>query len=163
MKEILCSAVLVLAVGAAWAAKAHQHGAATLSVAVEGNAVELEFESPLENLVGFEHAPRNEKERQAMQAMKQRFAEPQSLFMPSPAAGCRANPARLDLPRAGSGEHADVHVTLAFECKTPAALRSLEVRLFEAFPRLQRVKAQVAAPGRQTGAELTPGKLRIDW
>lgn len=163
MRELMCTAVLLLAVGTAWAAKAHQHGVATLSVAVDGNALELAFESPLENLVGFEHAPRNAKERQALQALKDRFADPQALFVPAPAAGCRAAPAQLELPQADGSGHADLHAVVSFECATPAALRSLEVRLFDAFPRLQRVKAQLAAPGRQSGAELNRQKRRIDW
>ena len=162
MKQWICTAVLLLAASAGWAAKAHQHGVATLSVAVDGSMVELEFESPLENLTGFEHAPRNDGERRALQSMKDRFAQPQSLFVPAPAAGCRPAPVQLELPEAGAG-HADLHAVVSFECTTPAALRSVEVRLFEAFPRLQRVKGQLAAPGRQSGFELNRQKSRIDW
>lgn len=162
MKKQACIAILLLAAGAAAAAgKPHQHGVASLSAAVDGNILELEFESPLEDLVGFEHAPRNDAQRRALQAMKERFAAPQALFMPSPKAGCRAAPAELEMPQ--GGEHADLHALVRFQCATPEALRGLELRLFDAFPRLQRVRVQLAAPGRQAGAEVTRQKRRLDW
>ena len=37
------------------AEEAHIHGLATLTLALEGNSLEIEFESPAANLVGFEH------------------------------------------------------------------------------------------------------------
>jgi Protein of unknown function (DUF2796) len=171
MKRKIGFALLALAAGAApfaasfaSAGEAHQHGSAQLSAAIDGNMLELEFSSPLENLVGFEHQPRNERERQAMQAMKERFNSPQALFVPTPAAGCQAGPAELVLPEAQrSGGHADLHAVASFRCATPAALRSIELRLFEAFPRLQRVRVQLAAPGRQAGADLSRQKPRLDW
>ncbi|GIZ51946.1 DUF2796 domain-containing protein [Noviherbaspirillum aridicola] len=162
MKKTICAAAMLLAAGGVHAAGGHQHGLATLSVAVEGKALELEFESPLENLVGFERAPRTDKERQALQTLKERFAQPQALFVTPPEAGCRAAPAEVELPQ-GGGEHADLHAVVRFECATPAALRSLDVRLFDAYPRLKKVKAQLAAPGRQTGVLLTGRKSRLDW
>lgn len=163
-KLIVAAGILLLGAGGAWAGKGHQHGFATVSIAIEGSSVELEFESPLENLVGFEHAPRNDRERRALQAMKERFADPGALFVPDAAAQCRAAPAQLELPQAGHGaEHADLRALVRFDCAQPAALRGLEVKLFEPFPRLRRVAVQVAAPGRQGGADLSRRKPRIDW
>ncbi|MDG5500252.1 DUF2796 domain-containing protein [Marinobacter sp. BGYM27] len=55
----------VLAPGAysASALDAHEHGHATLDIATENQTVELYFKSPAVNLVGFEHAPENNDER----------------------------------------------------------------------------------------------------
>ena len=49
----------------AWAAKAHQHGVARLDVAVEATRVTLYLDTPLDNLLGFERAPRTDAERKA--------------------------------------------------------------------------------------------------
>ncbi|WP_151633660.1 DUF2796 domain-containing protein [Noviherbaspirillum aerium] len=159
-----CVLCLLLGAGGASAAGAHQHGVAQLTVATEGNRLELELSSPLESLVGFEHEPRNDKERKAVQAMKDSFRKPEALFAPSVAAQCSAAPAEVELPGGDSKDgHADMHAAVAFECKTPAALKDLEVKLFDSFPRLQRLKVQLVAGGKQSGTELTRQKRRLAW
>lgn len=156
--------VLATASGAVSAAGAHQHGVARLTVAAEDNRLELELSSPLESLVGFEHEPRNEKERKAVQAMKDSFRKPETLFAPSAAAQCTTSPAEVELPGGDSKDgHADMHVAVMFQCRTPAALKDLEVRLFDTFPRLQRLKVQLVAGGKQSGTELTRQKRRLAW
>ncbi|MEO6563194.1 MAG: DUF2796 domain-containing protein, partial [Nitrosospira sp.] len=48
---------------------AHVHGAGSLEIAIDGAAVQINLYSPLDNLLGFEHAPENEKERQTARTM----------------------------------------------------------------------------------------------
>lgn len=69
---------------------AHQHGVARMQVAVEEDAVLLRFESPLDSLVGFETAPRSEKQRQAVRRMAARLHRPQDFFVPTAQAQCAA-------------------------------------------------------------------------
>lgn len=85
--SLLCSA--------AYAAGAHVHGAATLRVAVDGNELMLEFESPLDNLVGFEHAPRTENEKAAVRRMAEQLRQAERLFVPSAAAKCSGSSVKL--------------------------------------------------------------------
>jgi hypothetical protein len=40
---------------------AHVHGAGSLEIAIDGAAVQINLYSPLDNLLGFEHAPENER------------------------------------------------------------------------------------------------------
>jgi len=40
----------------------HEHGSATMNVALDQGAVLIELESPWNNLVGFEHAPNTEQQ-----------------------------------------------------------------------------------------------------
>ena len=47
----------------------HVHGVASLQVAVDGNTLTLNLESPLDNVLGFEHAPRSEKQKAAVRSM----------------------------------------------------------------------------------------------
>lgn len=176
------AASVLLAASAAQAAPAHEHGVAQLMVAVEGDTVAVELESPLDNLVGFEHAPRTPEQRRAIEAMKDSFRTPATLFVPTPAAGCSAAPAELELPEDlhadghadghdedhghehdHAGGHADLHATISFRCKSPAALKEFTVRLFDVFPRLQRIRAQLAVPGRQSAAELDRQHSRLTW
>ena len=78
----------------AHAAGAHSHGIARLEVAVDGATVTLRLASPLESLLGFERAPRNDAERGQVRAMAQalRAGNP---FVPTPAARCRLD--KVDL------------------------------------------------------------------
>lgn len=86
---------LLLLPAAASAHGVHEHGAATLSIAVDGDRLTLRFESPLDNLVGFEAAPRNDRQRAAVRRMAERFHRPATLFEPTAAAGCTAASVKL--------------------------------------------------------------------
>lgn len=142
---------------------AHVHGHAQLMVAVEEKQVQVSLESPLDNLLGFEHAPRTAKEKQAVEAMTTRLKAPETLLQFDPEAGCKALPAEISaLPgTAGQGKHGDLTAEFSFTCANPP--RYLEVRLFTAFPRLQRLEAQLATPKGQAAHRLAPGKTRLSW
>jgi hypothetical protein len=45
----------------------HQHGHGLLQVAIENNTLELLFRAPAASLTGFEHAPRNDEQRELVQ------------------------------------------------------------------------------------------------
>ena len=171
---------------------AHTHGRAALEIAIDGAAVQINLNSPLDTLLGFERAPRNEKERQAVKAMALKFNQPGSLFVVTPAAQCRVTsvnlaspvlPPDLLAPASDSGKsidgtttkdggvvktvltgtHAELEATWHFHCAVPQALQGLEVRLFQLFPGLQRLDAVVAGPKGQSSAKLTPDATRLKW
>ena len=48
---------------------AHVHGVATLQVTQDQDTLSIDLDSPLDNLLGFEHAPRTDKQKQAVQQM----------------------------------------------------------------------------------------------
>ena len=161
-------------------AAVHEHGAATLHVAVEGDRLHLELSSPLDNLVGFERAPRSEKENAAVRRMAERLREPERLFVPTPEARCARASVELDSPvldpallgnapkqRAASakpaGGHASLDAIVAFRCEQPSRLSGLEVKLFEAFPHLKRLDVQIAGAKKQSSAKLTPRNARVSW
>ena len=79
------------------AEQAHEHGVATLDVAVDGRTLTLQFESPLDNVVGFEHAPRTDKQRAALKNMEEKLqatsASPSMPTSPSGWSGCSRAPA----------------------------------------------------------------------
>ncbi|GAB1718942.1 MAG: hypothetical protein NTAFB09_06730 [Nitrosospira sp.] len=68
---------------------AHVHGQAALEVAVDGGTVRLNLYTPLDNLVGFEHAPRTAEEHRAIRAMAAKLHQGDTLFLFTPSAGCR--------------------------------------------------------------------------
>ncbi|MFA7243531.1 MAG: DUF2796 domain-containing protein [Sulfuricellaceae bacterium] len=148
---------------------AHVHGIAKLQVAVDGDTLTLDFESPLDNLLGFEHMPHSEKQIAAVRAMAERLNKPGNLFLPTPAASCTVLSTKLESPvlapakKANGDGHADLDAEFIFKCAQPGELRGLEVRLFDAFPNLRRLDVQVAGARGQSAAKLTPTQRRISW
>lgn len=167
----------LLAAHPAVAGKAHQHGVAKLDVALEGQQLTLELDSPLDNLLGFERAPRTAAERQRADAMATRLRQPQTLFQPDAAAGCTPGPVALNAPvlglsdaagapaaapgAAAASDHADLAARFVFTCTRPEALRQVEVGLFKGFSGFKRIETQVVTPRGQARRTLTPAAPRL--
>ena len=64
----------------------HIHGLAQLTVAQDGETLQIEFETPGYNLIGFERPPANEAEQAAIDAMNTALNGP--LVTPNEEAGC---------------------------------------------------------------------------
>ena len=72
-----------------WGHGPHEHGVARLNVALEGQRLSIELDSPLANLLSFEHAPRTDPQQNEVRAMAARLRRAETLFVPSGAASCR--------------------------------------------------------------------------
>ncbi|MDR1888029.1 MAG: DUF2796 domain-containing protein [Zoogloeaceae bacterium] len=164
---------------------AHVHGAAHLDVVVDGAVLSLQLESPLDNLLGFEHEPRNKAERDKVTRMAAKLREAAKLFTPTPEAACKPEQTRLvssaltpellgeraaekQAAHAEAEEeeeegHADLDASWQFRCARPEALRGVDVRLFQVFSGIREIEAQVAGPRGQHGARLTPDKRILTW
>ena len=68
---------------------AHVHGIAHLNVALEGKKLYMEFVSPAANIVGFEHAPKTQAERDAVESARNTLKNGEAVFKLPPAAGAR--------------------------------------------------------------------------
>jgi Protein of unknown function (DUF2796) len=151
--------------GTAWAAgKAHEHGALKLDVVIEGNSLTIALETPLDNLLGFERAPRTDAERKAAADLlaRLRSLNPGApLFALDAAASCALTQAEVRAPvlepgagPAPKGQHADLDARYDYTCAKPAELRTLDVALFDAYKRAQRIDVQVAGPKGQAKVTL---------
>ena len=151
--------------GAAWAGgKAHEHGALKLGVAIEGNKLSIAMEAPLDSLLGFERAPRTGTERQAAAEVLARLRSPDKgapLFGTDSAAQCTLAKADVQAPvlepgakPASKDEHADLDAHYEFTCAQPGELRTLDVGLFDAYKRIQRIDVQVVGPKGQAKVSL---------
>ena len=59
---------------------AHEHGSAALNVALDGNMLFIELESPWNNIVGFEHAPNTEEQKALVEDSLALLDKPMELF-----------------------------------------------------------------------------------
>lgn len=146
---------------------AHVHGVATLEVVVEGRQLHLRLESPLDNVLGFEHAPANAGERAKAKAAMATVRAGERLFTPTPAAACRLSEAHVDAPvLQGQGKadaHGDLDAGYRFECARPEQLKGVAVRLFEAFPGMARIDAAVVTDKGQRAHQLNPRLRFLAW
>lgn len=145
------AALAMIAASPAQAHKAHEHGVVRLDVAIDGGTLGIAAEVPLDNLLGFERAPRTDAERKTAADALARLRAPAGLFVVDGAAQCRLTRAEVTAPVLEAGAkpedgHADLDAGYQFECARPGRLRTLELGWFDAFPRIQRIEVQLAGP-----------------
>ena len=58
----------------------HEHGAANLKIALEGEKLQVEFEVPSESLIGFEHFPKSQSNRENFRNAIKILSIPSKLF-----------------------------------------------------------------------------------
>jgi hypothetical protein len=146
---------------------AHVHGVVKLNLAVEGNKLSAELEAPLDSLLGFEHRPRTDAQRQAGQAAVQQL-KAAAWLKPDAAAGCTLTRSEVDAqalepaqPGAKEQAHADLEAVYEFTCNAPEKLAGLDVTLMSSFKRIQRLQVQVAGAKAQSQQTLRRPATRV--
>lgn len=147
------------------AGKAHEHGAAKLDIAFEAGKLSIALETPLDNLLGFERAPRTDAERKAADAAVATLKAGDKLFGIDPAALCtlgkvevESAPLKQGAAAAKADEHGDLDASWEFSCKGGAPA-FVEVGLATAFKRMGRIEVQtVTAKGQAKLTLKAPAK-----
>jgi hypothetical protein len=172
--RLLASAALAAAPFAlhAQSQPAHVHGQIKLDVVVDGPTVVVNMASPLDNIVGFERAPRNDAEQKAVDEAVAKLRAADTLFAIDPAGNCKLGPVELRAPVLGLGAttagapnagHADLDATFAFNCASAAATKYIDVGLFTAFKGPRQIEVQIVAPQGQFKRTLKRPNARIAW
>jgi hypothetical protein len=168
--NLLLAALPALIAGPVLAGKAHEHGVARVDLAVEPTRITVLLEMPMDGLVGFERAPRDDAERKAVDAGLVRLRNAATLFAIDPAAQCTPGPVVLTAPVLGLGQaaapakndgHADIDASYEFTCVDGFRAGFVEVGLFEAFSRLKRVEVQAVTRKGQIKATLKRPSTRL--
>ena len=169
-RGLVMALAALFAAGAALASAAHEHGVARLDVAVDAGRVSIELDTPLDNLLGFERAPRTDAERDKATALVARLRAAELLFRIDAAAGCTLAKVELvsvalGLGKAAAGavasDHSDLNAVFEFRCKNGARAGFVELGLFDAFPALKRIELQVVTPKGQLKATLRKPASRV--
>jgi len=145
MRQWICLSLLATLSLPALAGKAHLHGEGTLAARIDKDSLHLTLHLPMDVAVGFERAPRNDKERTLLADAGKRLEDGTALFVPTPAAQCTLRSREIRLPSfSGQGKeaHADIEANYRFHCAAPQALKTLDTTLFKHFRRLYRLQAQ---------------------
>ncbi len=141
--------------------KAHVHGTVELTLALEGNTLEIRMESPAANLVGFEHKATTQKEKAAIKKAEAVLLSPRELFSFN-GSDCELKKATADVSgvmgdhehheheehhqehgeKGGHDEtHSDILADYHFSCNSPGNLTSVTVALFDPFPGIEQINA----------------------
>ncbi|MBM09122.1 MAG: hypothetical protein CMF69_06030 [Magnetovibrio sp.] len=168
---------LVFAAPLEGAERAHEHGVGSLSVAVEGHDVEIELVVPGADVVGFEHPPSSEREKQAVIAGADTLRDVKGIIVLSPDGKCRVEDVEISSGLLGdkkdnhSGghkheheakdkdDHKEVHSEFVahyhFHCDNPKQLMGAKLGFFKVFPSAYELEAKWITPKGQGAAELT--------
>jgi len=141
---------------------AHEHGAATLTIAWSGNELAIDLETPAFNVVGFEYVPTSEEDK-ALLAESVADLEAGELLQLSSGADCVFTTAvvQTELSEAAHEEgdeetHSDIDVAYAVQCQNPDELESLDASgLFVRFPNFEALQVQWLSDTQQSATELT--------
>ena len=153
---------------------AHDHGAGSLNIAIEETSVYIEFEAPWDNLVGFEHAPKNAEQTQLVEAALATLQTPGDLFAFNDA-DCNIEDVSIEHSMKhgeehgeehGDADHDDTHSSLfavySFNCADTTSLYSLDVAIFAVWERFEELDVQLIGPTGAASMELTADNPRVN-
>ncbi|HTV98257.1 MAG TPA: DUF2796 domain-containing protein [Steroidobacteraceae bacterium] len=147
----------------------HEHGSATLDIALDGSTLDIALHSPAINVIGFEHEPRSPQEKAALAQANRVFGAPQGLFVLPEQAACASTGVTLtpityehdgEDEKAGA-PHADYDVSYRFNCAHADHLDWIAVKLFGRMKGMRKITANVVTATLQTQVELTSDGTRI--
>ena len=144
---------------------AHEHGRGELKLAVEGNGVRVELELPGEDVVGFEHAPRTKKQKQAVARAIGTLENPSQVIGFAEAAKCSAikgqSKAVLQKPEGKDDEHREFVASYSFRCESIGRLSHIRLKLFREFRGLKEIRVQAVSARKQIARTARRRSTRI--
>jgi len=168
--------------GSKRSAESHTHGDASLAMVLDGSMMTVELDTPLYNLLGFEHEADTAGQKAAVLKAEIVLSKGSSLFIFNSEAGCSIlnDTISVDLGHhedehsnhedahenknhdAHDETHKDVVLQYEFKCQAPKALKNVTVTLFEHFENLTELDLVYLGPNTQKQAELSATKPRMN-
>lgn len=148
----------------------HQHGTAHASLVLEGTEVTISLTIPLDSLLGYEDAPRSDRERRVAEELLTWMRQGELVFQLEASSPCslirsmvQAPVIELPLLRMTPGDtpgvpipgtrtapkapgHHDLQAQYVFACATPEPPKAIRTLLFSSFKRLERVEMSAVLP-----------------
>jgi len=155
---------------------AHVHGEATLHLIADGTALQIEFNSPAINIVGFEHPPRTPEQSRAITEATQQLERPEVLLSLQ-GSRCALSAAEAVTEGFNNGDHshsnehehghhghdhdhdhrghASFTATYLLVCDSEDSLSGLTLAAFEHYPGIDLMRVEWVLSGRQGAAQLS--------
>ena len=164
---------------------AHAHGHGTLDIVVEGETAMLELRMPGVNVVGFEHAPKDDAEHEAVRRALEPLQDGASVFVLTPEADCVNEHSAAEISAiahedhhddghhdddehaehevdSGEEEHSELHATYHFRCGAPERLDRIETHVLEHLHDVEEIDVRAVTPTAQLATELHEGSTVVD-
>ena len=123
----------------------HQHGKGVLEIAIEGKTLSGSLTMPLEALLGFERAPKSNKEKSAQSKLETRLGTIEAWFEINSEAQCIPKSSQTKLDRDAKTKHSDLLYTFSYSCANPGALKEMGLLFFKEYPGVKEVKVELAS------------------
>jgi len=130
----------------------HEHGVSTLKIAIEGKELNMELESPANDIIGFEHAPENKNQRDAIKNALSQLKNTKGIFLTSSDAECTIINVSGEFEV--DKDHAGFHVKWKIKCSNPEKIKTLTTTFFKLFPKAEEIEVEVVS---------TSGQKAIEW
>jgi len=168
----------------------HVHGQASLFIVLEAKKLLVELESPAMNLLGFEHTPHTEEQRQLVKKIQQQLVSVGQLLRLD-GGQCQLLTADVEMAAMENDQeesdhdadhehhneethdehegheeidtqHFDIEAKYVFNCQQPATLMAIDVAIFNQFSGVEALTAQWVVRSFQGGKTLRPESSRIE-
>ena len=153
----------------------HEHGSASLDIAIDDNVIAIRFESPAANIVGFEYAPNDEEQRSLITDAKSKLSSFDTAFKLRGKPECKvlrsfsnwvsdhdehsdhSDHSDHDEHKDETlkAEHAEFLAEFDLQCEQADRLTAIDVQLMALFPAINKVDVQVIDSLGQTKQTLT--------
>ncbi|WP_373974301.1 DUF2796 domain-containing protein [Chitinibacter sp. SCUT-21] len=153
---VACMAIPLLSIAKEHSHGAHVHGAAEIDVAIDGKTLLITLESPADNLLGFERAPKTDAEKAKLKTVTEQLNKAELLFAPAATAQCKAAAPVVTMPSFKKGEHSDISAEYQFTCASVPS--SVALPLWKNFPKFKNLNANIATAQGQKQIKLKPAQ-----
>ena len=147
---------------------AHVHGMSDLTIAIEGTEIEIEFESPAMNIVGFEYQAQSEQDIKAVERAATTLKQYDTVFSFSDTI-CRLIDSSVNVAgvladahddhdahdEASADTHSDISAAYHFRCENLSGLSEIKVNLFQLFSGIEEIRTMWLKDGKQGAVTLT--------
>lgn len=163
----------------------HTHGGSEIGLVLDGKKVIAEFDTPLYNILGFEHAPDTQAQKRQVTKAEETLMLGGDLFSFNRRAGCRfiaPETAIALFPTLSTDDehahedghdeethdhdedetHKDLILHYEFICENPDKLENVSINLFEFFDELSDINVTYLGPSTQKQFSLTRENTKMD-
>ena len=163
-------------------ANAHSHGDAELAIVLEGAMITVELETPLYNLLGFEHHPETAAQKAKVEMAEDQLQKGEALFVFNANAKCNLISESKAVHLFDEDHHDDEHdehdehehhdeqedshkdvlLQYQYRCTKPSSLENVSVNLFEFFEDMSDIDVTYLGPSTQKQVSLTRKNTQMD-
>jgi hypothetical protein len=136
---------------------AHVHGVAQLAVAFDGAKGTLELRAPSESIYGFEHEPKDDKQKAALDGALAMLESHLEMMVQFPAGlSCKFTKEKLGVERESpKSKHAETVAVFAIACDKSPAGAQVNIGVHEHFPNIKTLKATFVLDSMQKSMDVT--------